>query len=153
MPSYLAAVRERCFICALRDGVEGYEHHVLADDPTGFAFLARYPWVSGHAIVTPRRHCEDVIGGMTNEDATRLHHLVRRVGAALQRVLPCERIYVLSLGSAQANAHVHWHVVPCPPGLPYEEQQLQLMMNGYLEIPENELEDLAASIRAAIEHE
>ena len=90
---------------------------------------------------------------MTDEDATRVHHLVRRVGAALQGVLPCERIYVLSLGGAQANAHVHWHVVPCPPGLPYEEQQLQLMTNGYLEIPENDLEGLAASIRAVIEHE
>jgi diadenosine tetraphosphate (Ap4A) HIT family hydrolase len=34
-----------------------------------------------------------------------------------------ERMHVLSIGSNQSNAHVHWHVVPLPPGTPYEGQQ------------------------------
>ena len=45
----------------------------------------------------------------------------------------------MSLGSHQGNAHVHWHVAPLPPGVPYEEQQFAALMhevNGYLDIPE-----------------
>ncbi|WP_329793660.1 hypothetical protein V1227_17560 [Lentzea sp. DG1S-22] len=30
-------------------------------------------------------------------------------------LLPVERLYVLSLGSRQANRHVHRHLVPLPP--------------------------------------
>ena len=35
-----------------------------------------------------------------------------------------ERLYVLCLGSLQGNRHVHWHLVPLPPGVPYEQQQV-----------------------------
>lgn len=27
----------------------------------------------------------------------------------------------------QGNAHLHWHVVPLPPGVPYEQQQLRAL--------------------------
>ena len=65
-----------------------------------------------------------------------------------------ERVYLLSLGSNQGNAHVHWHVVPLPPGTPYEEQQfvaLMLETVGALEIPEKEQASLAARIGRRME--
>ena len=64
----------------------------------------------------------------------RLQSLVYRVGRAVSSVLPTERLYVLSLGSKQGNAHVHWHVAPLPPGVPYEKQQFRALMqeeDGY----------------------
>ncbi len=60
-----------------------------------------------------------------------------------------ERVYILSLGSNEGNAHVHWHVVPLPPGVPYEEQQFAALMletAGALDIPEEEKAALAARI-------
>lgn len=41
---------------------------------------------------------------------------VYRVARAVEQVVPSERTYVLSLGSQQGNAHVHWHIAPLPPG-------------------------------------
>jgi len=41
------------------------------------------------------------------------------VAGALSEVVPTERVYRLSLGSKQGNAHLHWHVAPIPPGVPY----------------------------------
>ncbi len=32
-------------------------------------------------------------------------------------------MYVFTFGSNQGNSHLHWHVVPLPPGTPYDEQQ------------------------------
>ena len=32
LPTYLARVHSRCFICALRDGAPGYEHEMLIDE-------------------------------------------------------------------------------------------------------------------------
>jgi hypothetical protein len=31
-----------------------------------------------------------------------------------------ERMYLYTFGSNQGNSHVHWHVVPLPPGVSYE---------------------------------
>jgi hypothetical protein len=33
-------------------------------------------------------------------------------------------MYILSLGRQQGNQHVHWHLAPLPPGVPYHLQQL-----------------------------
>jgi hypothetical protein len=67
--------------------------------------------------------------------------------------VPTERLYVLSLGSRDGNAHVHWHVAPLPPGVPYEDQQFRSLMvetAGYHDIPLAQREDLAERVRRAI---
>ena len=61
---------------------------------------------------------------------------------------PTERIYVLSLGSQQENAHVHWHVAALPPGVPYEDQQFRA--NGVLAITADDQAGLAEAIRSAM---
>jgi diadenosine tetraphosphate (Ap4A) HIT family hydrolase len=72
--------------------------------------------------------------------------------APLPGARPTERRYVLSLGSQQGNRHVHWHVVPLPPGVPYHEQQTALfdVRNGWREFPPDELRLLAASVGEAM---
>jgi ATP adenylyltransferase len=61
-------------------------------------------------------------------------------------------MYVLSPGSQQGNRHVHWHLVPLPPGVPYEGQQLALLSEerGWLAIPDEEMSTLASAIGAAL---
>jgi histidine triad (HIT) family protein/ATP adenylyltransferase len=58
-------------------------------------------------------------------------------------------MYSLSLGSAQGNSHLHWHVVPLPPGVPYEEQQYHALMaeNGVLDVTGEDQAALAAAVR------
>ncbi|SDM67644.1 histidine triad (HIT) family protein/ATP adenylyltransferase [Lentzea albidocapillata subsp. violacea] len=60
-------------------------------------------------------------------------------------MLPVERLYVLSLGSPQANRHVHWHLAPLPPGVPYEDQQIAAFeaSRGVLDVPDDEVAVLA----------
>lgn len=45
--------------------------------------------------------------------------------------------------------HVHWHIAPLPPGVPYAEQQLAAlaMSRGILSIPADDLTRLAREIR------
>ena len=69
----------------------------------------------------------------------------------MRRAVPTERLYVLSLGSQQGNRHVHWHVAPLPPGLPFEQQQLAALdTSRCIELSPEEAEALAARIRAAL---
>ena len=123
---------------------------MLIDEPEGFAFLNKFPSIFGHVLVVPRRHVEDVVESVGSAENAAVQAMIGRIGGALQATVPCERVYVASLGSRLSNAHVHWHVAPCPPGLPYAEQQWSLFGNGYLDVPEERIRELADEIRAAL---
>lgn len=151
----LAAHAERsrrgpCFVCACLDGHPDYVHEAVYADDHVVAFLSRYPTLLGYAIVAPRVHITDVTGD--RELFRQVNDVVYDVAEALKVTLPTERVYLMSLGSHQGNAHVHWHVAPLPPGIPYERQQFHAVMaeNGVLEVTEEEQAALAARIRSAL---
>lgn len=78
--------------------------------------------------------------------------MVHRVAVAAAKVVPVERMYCLSLGSQQGNAHLHWHVAPLPPGVPYDRQQYYALMaeNGVLDVDDSSQADLALAIRSRL---
>jgi diadenosine tetraphosphate (Ap4A) HIT family hydrolase len=117
------------------------------------AFLNRFPTVYGYSLVAPVAHREQVTGDLTLHQYIELQRVIHAVAEALRKVLKPERVYILSLGSQQANAHVHWHVVPCPPGLPFEEQQLALLdpsARGVLQLSAEEGAALANQVRTRL---
>jgi diadenosine tetraphosphate (Ap4A) HIT family hydrolase len=119
------------------------------------AFLAMSPiTMVGYTLVVPLEHRVDVVRGFTPDEYLALQVRVHSIGRAVQEVTGAERLYVCSLGSHQGNAHVHWHLAPLPPGVPYEQQQFFALMAetaGTLDIPEADMRDLAERIAAAID--
>ena len=58
---------------------------------------------------------------------------------------------MLSLGSREGNSPVHSHVAPLPPGVSFERQQFAALGTDLgLELDDEELEELAGRIRAAL---
>ena len=100
------------------------------------------------ALRAPLEHRTDVVDAFTADEYVELQRRVHRVGRAVSRAVATERLYLLSLGSHEGNSHVHWHVAPLPPGVPYAEQQYAALMheNGYLDIPRDEAVALARRI-------
>lgn len=152
MDAYLRKAREGCSICRLVAGDPTLDpHHVIWQGEDAVAFLSRHPTVYGYSLVAPVAHREHVAGDFTLHQYLTLQRVVHAVAEAVRKQLRPERIYLLSLGSQQANTHVHWHVVPCPPGIPLEQQQLWLLdaeNRGVLRLSHAEGEELAAQLRA-----
>ncbi len=142
-----------CFICELVAGNPDYRHHIVYQDETAIAFLNKYPALLGHTLVAPREHREQVTGDFAPDQYLALQRVIYRVAEALRRVVPVERVYILSLGSQQGNRHVHWHIAPLPPGVPYREQQLNTlrMENGVLQLSDEQMASLAQRIRQALD--
>lgn len=142
-----------CFICETLAGNPDYPGHIVWADDDAVALLARYNTLLGHTLVAPRAHREQVTGDFGIEEYLDLQRLVYQVGEALRRELPTERLYVMSLGSQSGNRHVHWHVAPLPPGVPYDQQQLAAFSwdRGVLDLPDEELAALAGRIGARVE--
>jgi diadenosine tetraphosphate (Ap4A) HIT family hydrolase len=151
LEAYTRRVRSSpCFICALVAG--GDAHEVVFDDGEHIAFLSRYPTLYGRVLVSPRRHVEHIVRDLSRDEYLRLQGVVYGVARAVEVVVPSERTYVLSLGSQQGNAHVHWHIALLPPGTPFERQQFHALMveNGVIPWSPEQAERLAALIRDAL---
>ncbi len=141
----------RCFICGLVSGTREFAHPIVYQDDVAVAFLSKYPTVLGYTIVAPRRHLENVTGDFSIDEYIAFQRVVHRVGEALRRAIPTERLYLLSLGSRQGNSHVHWHVVPIPPGTPFEQQQYAALdRKDYLSLTDAETADLLRRIRVEL---
>ena len=141
----------RCFICELLAGNPEYAHHVVYEDDRAIAFLQRFQTLYGYVLVAPKEHRERVVDDFSTEEYLALQAVVHRVGRAVCRAVPTERLYVLSLGSQQVNAHVHWHLVPLPPGVPFAEQQLAALDSDLGRgLTEDELAELVARIRVKL---
>jgi ATP adenylyltransferase len=133
-------------------GNPDYQHRVIYEDDDTVAFLNRFPVLYGYVLVAPKSHREQVTGDFTLDEYVRLQGVIHRVGEAIRRTVPTERLYILSLGSQQANRHVHWHLAPAPPGLPLKRQQgAALATDQVLDLTEEELDDLASRLHAACE--
>jgi histidine triad (HIT) family protein len=152
--SYLKLIGSRgCFICGLVSGDPAFAHHVVFEDDFAIAFLNKFPPLVGYVLVCPKAHLEQVTGDFSQADYLRLQAVVYAVSQALRAVLEVERVYVLSLGSQQANRHVHWHVAPLPPGVAPEDQQfaaLDVERAGVLVMNDAEMSQLASRIAHAI---
>ena len=142
-----------CFICEILAGNPDYPHHIIYEDKHAIVFLNAYPALVGYTLVAPREHREQVTGDFTSAEYLQLQGLIYRVSEAVRRVVPTERVYLLSLGSQQGNSHVHWHIAPLPPGVPFRKQQLEALRieDRILDLSQPEMSSLAAQIRAAME--
>lgn len=138
-----------CFVCSILARHPDYAHHNVYEDADTIAFLARDPTLLGYCLVAPKRHVECWVLDLDEPEFLALQRIVRRVAGAVAAVVPTERTYCLSLGSQQGNAHLHWHIAPLPPGVPYHQQQYQALMaeNGVLNIDDSTQAALARAIR------
>jgi len=147
--SYVHDIQTKpCFLCEIVAGNPEYTHHLVYDDDVAIAFLNKYPTVYGYTLVAPKEHREQVTGDFSAEEYLELQRVIFRVAEAVRLSTEAERVYILSLGSQQGNSHVHWHIAPLPPGVPFEEQQLAALSIklGILDLSEEVMADLAGRI-------
>ncbi len=139
---------ELCFICRMVAGDIRLPEYVIHEDEHALVFLDGYPRAYGYTLVALKEHREQVTGDFTMEEYVGLQRLVYLVSEAVREEVGAERMYIFTFGSNEGNSHVHWHVVPLPPGVPYEEQQgaWASWSKGVLDIPKQEMASLAARI-------
>ena len=137
-----------CFVCAILAGDR--PHHMVYEDADTIAFLSRWPTLRGYCLVAPKRHAESWVNDLTENEYLAFQRVVHRVATALAASVPTERMYSLSLGSQQGNAHLHWHLAPLPPGVPYDQQQLRALSAEYgvLDVDDTSQAALAQVIRS-----
>ena len=81
----------------------------VAEDERYFAFLDINPLNAGHTLVVPRQET-DYLFDLDNDTYSGLMIFSKKVAAAIEKVIACQRIGVAVVGLEVP--HVHIHLIP-----------------------------------------
>ncbi len=101
-----------CVFCKIVSGEA--PSHVIYEDGEYIAFLDKFPFSKGHALVCPRKHGE-TIWDMDEGEIGGLFRTAARVSKALVAATGADGFRLVQNNGEAANqvvAHVHVHVIP-----------------------------------------
>jgi len=78
----------------------------IAEDENYLAFLDINPLQEGHTLVIPKKEV-NYIFDVENELHAGLWNFARKVGKAIEKVVPCQRIGITVIGLEVPHAHIH----------------------------------------------
>lgn len=78
----------------------------IAEDDNHLAFLDIFPLAKGHVLVIPKKEI-DYLFELASEEYLALWKFAQKVGKAMDKVIPCERIGVAVIGLEVSHAHIH----------------------------------------------
>jgi histidine triad (HIT) family protein len=80
--------------------------HKIAENDEFLAFLDISPLVKGHTLVIPKTEI-DYILDVEDMMHARLWNFAKRVGKAIEQIVPCKKIGITVIGLEVAHAHIH----------------------------------------------
>ena len=80
--------------------------HKIAETDEFVAFLDVRPQAKGHTLCVPKEEI-DYIFDIDDEQLARLMVFAKRVGRAVEAVVPCQRIGIAVIGLEVPHAHIH----------------------------------------------
>ncbi|GAB3547541.1 HIT family protein [Spirosoma fluminis] len=78
----------------------------IAETDDYFAFLDIMPTTTGHTLVIPKKEV-DYIFDLDDELYVGLMAFAKKVGTAVEKAVPCQRIGIAVVGLEVPHAHVH----------------------------------------------
>jgi ATP adenylyltransferase len=148
---YIRSEKEnRCFLCNKKESNNDQDEFlVVLRGETMFTILNRYPYNSGHLMIVPYRHLND-ISLLTKEERLELMDMTILMKDILKELMNPDGFNLgfnlgLSAG-AGVEDHIHFHIVPRWTG----DTNFMPVLGGTRVIPET-LEATAKLIRAQLE--
>jgi histidine triad (HIT) family protein len=113
----------------------------VAEDENYLAFLDINPLSPGHTLVIPKREV-NYIFDLDDQTHAGLWNFARRVGRAIEKVVPCLRIGITVIGLEVPHAHIHL--------IPLQGMHDMDFRRPKLKFSQEEFKELAAKISAEI---
>jgi histidine triad (HIT) family protein len=107
----------------------------VAESETCFAFLDINPLSKGHTLVVPKMEV-NYIFDVEDELYTELMLFAKKVGKAIEKVVPCERIGVTVIGLEVPHAHVHLIPINSLSDMNFAKPKLNLSKDELAELAE-----------------
>ena len=115
------------------------------EDEHTLAFMDIMPSVEGHTLVIPKAPAKEIFD-LSADGIASLMRATQKVAKGVKRGLNCSGVMLVQLNGAAAGQsipHLHFHILP-------REEGLDLKLHGRETMKPEELEPVAAEIRAAL---
>jgi histidine triad (HIT) family protein len=107
----------------------------IADDERYFAFLDINPLKAGHTLVVPKQEI-DYIFNLDDDLLAGLIIFSKKVAAAIESVVPCNRIAVAVVGLEVPHVHVHLIPMDTMEDVNFRNPKLKFTKEEFMEIAE-----------------
>ncbi len=106
---------DECPFCAALGSTEPADHYLLHKGEKVFVILNRYPYTTGHLLILPLKHEENMFG-LDPETRSELMEMINHALEVLGQIYNPEGFNVgMNMGEAAGAGipkHLHWHIVP-----------------------------------------
>ena len=131
---------DKCIFC---DIVEGkLPAFKLYEDDLFIAILDRFPVTTGHTLIIPKFHVEDIFG-LCEKEAPQIMPLAQKIAANIKEVLNPAGFNILQnngKAAGQVVFHYHMHIIPR-----YDGDGVKIHPNSK-HVDVKELEEVAAKL-------
>jgi ATP adenylyltransferase len=104
-----------CFLCINEINAETQENHIIYRGESCFVILNKYPYNSGHLLIAPYRHIDD-LDKSNGTERIEMMDLCVKSEKVLKQVMNPEAFNIgFNLGiaaGAGVKDHIHMHIVP-----------------------------------------
>ncbi len=107
--------------------------HKVAENDTFFAFLDINPVAKGHTLVVPKQEV-DYIFDIEDEMLKEMMLFAKRVGQAIEKAIPCNRIGISVIGLEVPHAHIHLMPINKLHDMSFEKARLEFSQEEYADI-------------------
>lgn len=107
----------------------------VAESDDFYAFLDINPLANGHTLVIPKMEV-DYIFDLDNELYKELFVFSKKVGKAIESVIPCKRIGVIVFGLDVPHAHIHLIPINKASDMSFESPKIMLEKEEFKAIAE-----------------
>jgi len=114
----------------------------IAETADYYAFLDINPLAKGHTLVIPKKQI-DYIFDIDDDLYKGLFSFAKKVGKAIESVVPCKRMGITVIGLEVPHAHIHLIPINTIYDMDFKQPKLKFS--------QEEFEQIAADIRAAYE--
>lgn len=111
----------------------------IAEDEKHLAFLDINPLAKGHALAIPKKETSYIFS-MDDQELADLMVFAKKVGKAIEKVVPCKRMGVTVIGLEVPHTHIH--LIPInsiydmdfkQPKLTFTSEEFQALRNAIAE--------------------
>lgn len=105
----------------------------IAESENCYAFLDINPLAKGHALVIPKKEV-DYLLDVEDDLYQELFMFAKKVGLAIESVVPCKRIGMIVFGLDVPHAHIHLIPINKSSEMNFASPKVQLSQEEFLEI-------------------
>lgn len=105
----------------------------IAEDDRFYAFLDINPLAKGHTLVIPKKEV-DYILDLDDDLHAGLWNFAKKIGKAVEKVVPCKRIGFTVIGLEVPHTHIHVIPINTIYDMDFKQPKLQLENSEFIEL-------------------